>query len=283
MVEKDKTPYKGTVSSVILSLFVLFLFLVPIITANGIDKVRKGNGKYNFKETICFDINDDSQFEDDPDLEADCGEGAMGFWYDEYGFSLNEITLMDYPINDTIDEYGVGITSCCDGDGLEYSVLFMFLTLTKDDIIDLDITRIDILLNVTNLEDDVEFEVYIVTEDDLFDDGFYLGELIAGKLNKFEIDISDILEINAFPEDEQLVLVFVPTEEEAVIQCDSTVVFDMQFYCIEEIKIPSLTKIGIWMLGISAFMIFCSYLMLPEVTFEGVINRIKKSLERFAT
>lgn len=270
--------YKGTISSIILSIFVLFLFLVPVFTANAVDKVRKGDGKYNFQDAICYDIDGLEDFEDDPDIEA-YGEGALGYMYADNGgdIILTEITMMDYPLNGTVDEYGVGVTG--DNGEVECSILLIFLTMTKDDIVDLDVTRIDIFINVTSLdpEDDCEFEVYLSTIEDC-PDGMELGEITVGELSEIEIDVADIMEINAFEEDEGLVLAFVPTEGECVVQPESTVIFDMQMYCIEEIKIPSLTKIGIWMLGISAFMFFCSYLMLPKVSFDGVVESVKTTL-----
>jgi len=276
--EKGEEALKGTISSIILSVFVMFLFLIPVFTANAVDKVRKGDGDYNFQEVMCFDINSEDHFDDDPDVEPCCGEGALGYAYvDGDGFSLNEITMMDYPFNDTVDEYAVGVVRACDGDGVDCSILMFFLTLTKEDIVDLDITRIDIFINATGLEDDCEFEVYLSTIEDC-PEGMELGEVTVGELTEIEIDVAEIMEINAFTEDEGLVIVFIPTEEECVVQPDSTVVFDMQFYNIEEIKLASLDKIGIWMLGISAFMIFCAYIMLPDVTFDGVIERLKKGL-----
>lgn len=285
MAEKKKgaEAYKGTISSVILSLFVLFLFLVPVFTANAVNKVRKGDGKYDFQETMCFDINDEDQFEDDPDVSEDCGEGALGYGYDEGnggGFSLNEITMMDYPLNGTVDDYAVGIVSACpngEPSSVECSIIMFFLTITKEDIITLDVTRIDIFINATGIDDECEYEVYLSTIEDC-PDGMELGEVTAGELTEIEIDINDILEINAFEEDEGLVIVFVPTEEECVIQPDSTVIYDMQFYNIEEVKVPSLTKIGIWMLAISSFMLFCAYLMLPQVTFDGVVKSLRTGL-----
>jgi len=281
MAEKKDTAFKGTISSIILSLFVLFLFLIPVFTANSIDKVRMGNGKYNFKDAICYDIDDEDDFEDDPDVDPDCGEGALGYLYDEGnggGFSLNEVTMMDYPINGTVDDYAVGVVRGCEEETeVDCSILMFFLTMTKDDIIDLDVTRIDIFINATGVEEDSEYEVYLSTIEDC-PDGMELGEVTVGELTEITIDIGDIMEINAFEEDEGLVIVFIPTEEEAVVQPDSTVIFDMQMYCIEEIKIPSLTKLGIWMLGISAFMVFCSYIMLPGVTFDGVIESVRTGL-----
>jgi len=280
MAEKKDTAFKGTISSIILSLFVLFLFLIPVFTANSIDKVRMGNGKYNFKDAICYDIDDEDDFEDDPDVDPDCGEGALGYLYEGNGggFSLNEVTMMDYPINGTVDDYAVGVVRGCEEETeVDCSILMFFLTMTKDDIIDLDVTRIDIFINATGVEEDSEYEVYLSTIEDC-PDGMELGEVTVGELTEITIDIGDIMEINAFEEDEGLVIVFIPTEEEAVVQPDSTVIFDMQMYCIEEIKIPSLTKLGIWMLGISAFMVFCSYIMLPGVTFDGVIESVRTGL-----
>ena len=160
--EKGEEAYKGTISSIILSLFVSFLFLVPVFTANAVDKVRKGDGKYNFQDAICYDIDGLEDFEDDPDIEA-YGEGALGYMYADNGgdIILTEITILDYPLNGTVDEYGVGITG--DNGEVDCSIILIFLTMTKDDVVDLDVTRIDIFINVTSLdpEDDCEFEVFM--------------------------------------------------------------------------------------------------------------------------
>ena len=93
------------------------------------------------------------------------------------------------------------------------------------------------------------------------------------ELSEFEIDVEDIMKIYTFPEDESLLLIFTPSEEDCEVLAGDIVFFDMQFYCIEEIKVSSLSWIGIVMTGTGVFMIFCSVLMLPTINFVGLFKK----------
>ena len=268
--------YKGTISSVILSIVVLGILLIPFAMANHIQKLREGDGKYNFKETMCFDIDDEDYFNNDPDdVSQECGNGALGYWYDD--LSLSPVSLHHSPVDGAVDGYGMGTTVTCDG-YVEYADLLIFLTLTKEDIIEGDITRMDIFLTISGIEDCC-YEGWLGY---MFEEpSFELGEITIGELTEIEIDVNDILEINTYPKGEYLFLWFLPCEEgdDCIVQPDSIVIFDMQLYCIEEIKIGAIDWIGIAMVGGGIFMIFCSILMLPSIDFGGITKRIFKGGE----
>jgi len=271
----EKKVYKGTISSVILSVVVLVLLITPLLVANRIQDIREGKGKYAFKETLCYDINREDQFLNDHDYPRDCGEGALvyGYYDDEYNlfWSYSTIILMDYLLNGTLDGYGAGIAKTCEpfNPPVRLSVMYIYMDLTKEDIIEKDITRMDIYFDITGKEN---FSYRVLIED------YEIGVVAMGKLTQLKIDVYDLFEINNLPEDVPLTFSFIPTADfdESRLYPDEGVIFDMQMYCIEEIKVPSLEKLGFWMIGISLFMLFCSVLMLPEVSFEWIINRIMK-------
>ena len=287
--DKGEEAFKGTISSVILSVFVLFLFLVPVFSANAVEKVRGGDGKYNFQDSLCYDIDGEDDLDDDPDVDGAYGEGALGYWVVEdegNHFSLNEVTIMDFPLNGTMDGYGVGIVEPEEVFNYLYSEVYYFLTITKEDVVDLDVTRIDIYFNVTGFSEvEATYDVFLASEDvdpptEYYDEitTLELGEITSGELTEFEIKIEDIMKINTFEEDLDLVVIFKQTDDDYFIEPGSSVVFDMQMYNVKELKIPSLTSIGLWMLGISAFMLFCAYIMLPQVTFDGLIKSMKDGI-----
>jgi len=61
----EKKAYPGTISSVILSIVVMGILLMPFYIANNRDRLRKGEVGYEFVETMCFDITKKSEFESD--------------------------------------------------------------------------------------------------------------------------------------------------------------------------------------------------------------------------
>jgi len=91
-----------------------------------------------------------------------------------------------------------------------------------------------------------------------------------GSVTEIEITVDDLLNINTLSDTDILYFLFFIGE----VSNGASLVFDMQFYCIEEIKIPTIDWMGISMTGGGFFMIFCSILMLPMVTFRDIIGRI---------
>jgi len=275
MVEEKKglDAYKGTISSVILSIVVIGIILVPFITAGYVQKVREGDGKYRFKETMCWDIDEQEDFNNEPEgLYQECGEGALGYGYESDGFeiALSYMEFDEYPTNDTVNGYGIGITFVCT-EPEEFLILIICLNLTKDDILDMDVTRIDIFLSISGLEEDDCYFNVITAFIDEYEES--IGKILLNEISEIEIDIDYIIELHTLLEVEPLVLIFEPLDD-CVIEPESVVIFDMQMYCIEEIKIGALEWIGIGMIGAGIFMIFCSVLMLPQIDFSGITKRI---------
>jgi len=271
--------YKGTISSVILSIVVIGILLVPFITANQLQKTRDGEGEYDFKETMCWDIDSEDDFYNDVDVESDCGEGALGYSYFKLynsgvGYSLNYMTFSEYPINGTVNGYGMGTTVRCDDGGeVDFSYIHIFLTLTREDIIDLDITRIDIFFDIIGM-DDCEYELWLWGGGENI---LEIGVVTVNETFQRKIDVDDMIKLYTFPEHSKITIMStLQVEEGCTIQPGSIVIFDMQLYGIREMKLPSLSWLGIAMIGGGTFMIFCSMLMLPEISFSRVIDWLVK-------
>lgn len=277
-----KKAYKGTISSIILSVVVLGILLVPFFTANHIQKVREGEGKYEFKATICWDVDEQEDFENNPDLPGfePHETGALGCIKILNGLSgdFGDMMFEDNELEVTIDGYGIG-TVPERISATEWSAYFVYLTFTRDDIIENDITRIDIFLAIAELNGckfDVWITIYEDRElDDIYDDpDLHIGRMTMGELSRLKIDVNDIMKIYTIPEGEPLALMFIPSEDDCDIELNGfTAFFDMQFYKIHELKVTSLDWIGIAMSGVGMFMIFCSVLMLPQINFIGMFKK----------
>jgi len=280
MVEEKKKglkAYRGTISSIIMSVVVLGILLIPVITANHIQKVRSGNGKYEFKETMCWTIDEQEDFNGNPDYPASCGSGALGYYHEYTGsgndFSINQMSYEDNILEGTVDGYGIGVVDRCEYENIDFSMVFIYLTMTKDDIIDLDVTRIDIFFTVSGIEEGCEYDL-ILSSGGWPGDGLDMGKVTVNELSSIELTVDDMMEIYLFGVGDELSFGFIPVEEEGVVQYNSVVIFDMQMYCIEEIKISSIDWLGISMIGMGFFMMFCSILMLPTIDFGGVAKRL---------
>ena len=138
-------PVKGYRSSFVASILALLLLTLPLFAGNYLDKTRKGEGKFEFEEELCFDISDQEQFDNDNVFGSWPGSGALFWAYrhsnngDTGGGRSSNVTIMDVPYNGTVNGYGVATTvpGSPEDDivpGLGY--LRFRLELTKKDILE---------------------------------------------------------------------------------------------------------------------------------------------------
>ncbi len=279
-----KKAYPGTISSIILSVIVVMLLLVPFYTANHLQKVRYGEAKYEFKEVMCFDIDSKSQFMHDnyvyPTSKTRCGAGAVVWFYTSPSstHSQKPIVMSSLSIPGTVDGYGTSTFFECPSypfvPTIYYNWLRIYLTITKEDIVERDITRIDIYIDIsqaqwTHMGGGIRGQEGGVT-------GISDPAIELGAVTSITVTVEDLLQVNTLNPGEKLYWSFnIPKPDSAYHFTDGAfLVFDMQFYYIEEIKITTADYMGIAMIGGGIFTIFCSVLMLPVITFSGVIGRI---------
>ncbi len=293
-----KEAYPGTISSVILSVFVVMILLVPFYMANQRDKVRTGEGEYEFKEVICFDINSEDQFFNEyNNWYNNYPPGAFSFMYriapGRNYHSMQPVDVVDIIEDGTVDEEAYGFTKVFPGHTIHYAPLphpshsafiSFVMNFGKNEIIDLDVTRMDIYLDINNAPfDEIYFEIgsvaldyYGANEDSDPWTKIHFSKVTLGEVTSISISVDDLLEINTLPEERKIAIKFhlydlySPTN---LFPANEVVTFDMQWYHIEEVKITTIDYMGIAMLGGGIFMTFCSILMLPNVTFSGLIGR----------
>lgn len=288
--------YKGTISSVILSVIVVGVLLVPFVSANYLEKVRRGEGKYEFKETIFWDIDDEDDF-----LTWDGSTSGQRFipgpihsdyMYGEgqfiwtYGVILEStwyrvgvyqpVTFSLDQIDGVVDEWVYAQMLEHPGEYGEvsgYPCTFNFIfTFNREFLIENDVTRVDIFLDTT-LTDVDGVDCMLFDREDGVEYYHEFGEKVS-----IDISITDLLDLpTAFSYPEEEWLVFRAEFEEDYDSTGGVIKFDMQLYHVEEIKTPSIIWLGIIMVGVGTFMIFCSILMLPSIDFGGITKRLFKT------
>lgn len=284
----EKKAYPGTISSVILSVFVVIIMLLPFYTANHMEKIREGEGKYEFQEVMCFDISKKSEFEHDdyvwnPYGQIVCGSGAFEYgykWYDIYSYQPMTMTMTSTPREGVVNPYGMSQIIYCPGQPPvgDFFGMQIFLTLTKEIIVENDVTSIVVFLDIEGFEYN-NIRMHLHTHENGWSTGTpKLFEIFVNIpcIVRIDLTVDDLLKINNLGEGEKfhwyLDTAYADIEE---LPADGTnIYFDMQFYHIEEIKITTISWIGIAMAGGGVFMLFCSVLMLPHIEFSGVIGRI---------
>jgi len=297
--EMPKNAYPGTISSVMLSVLVVILLLVPFYIANHLDKVRRGEAKYEFKEVMFFDINSKDDFKEGSGEDNWLwvskpydvwGSGEFVWGHRRYinGGCINEIlyhpvVMLDVPLDGVIDEYAT--SQCVLRTGHRwcswyspYSDRFAFLfSFTKSFLVENDLTRIDFYFNTSRdlwqgrkivgglayfRGENVWWSTIISTEFNL------------GVLTQMEVSVQKLLLIQSLNEGYQIFFI-IDGEKYPQLDAENLMVyFDMQFYHIKEFKITTIDWIGIAMTGTGIFMGFCSIIMLPHVEFSRVIGKI---------
>lgn len=332
----EKKNYPGTISSVILSVFVVILVLLPFATANYMEKVRNGNGKYEFKETMFWDLNSNDDFYitkyihysdtgilrglypwgyklatyTSPYESEDIGSGM--FWrYKSYNSAISEYQNSEYGLetsfidldfpnseNLVVDKYSlaqftdntvfksvINTHYTATPNVKHRSEIFEIYVDLDSEWIENDATILSFYLDVDATKGTTYYFINFQPMEDEDSDPQTYGDYYRfasgiyefGTRKNISIDINDLIELqllNSLYDELSLYIGFnlIDLEEEYIT--DSVIIFDVQVYGILEIKIPSVDWISMAMVGGGVFMIFSSILMLPYVTFSGVIGRI---------
>ncbi len=299
-----KEAHPGTISSVILSVFVAIMLLMPFYTANHMQRYREGLVTYEFKDRLCFDINDRSQIAQDTNApQGDSNsfllhryglipfshEGNVGNWpgvpgsfvwvymtkqrfSQPHSFAChNPVQVKNTPIREgTVDEYILTYTGVSNTWTVEYYSpgwdMYMPLTVTWGDLLDCDLTKINIYFSgATNPSVSVRIGGW---GSSLYWSPF--SGTISDNTLEIEVSVDDLLTINGYPVNDKIVLKFHDSGNSQLP--NRAIYFDMQFYNIEETKITTVDWSGIVMIAVGMLMSFCSILMLPNVTFSRVIS-----------
>lgn len=273
-----KKPVKGFRSSLVASTLALLMLMAVLLAGNSIQKAREGEGKYSFDDELCYDVSSEKDFDNTWQVGTATGTGGMFYAYWELlvpDVNNEKVTTQSTALNGTVGEYAVSKTTPNPGDtptpsaGKKYTVAFL-LNFTKKKIIDLDIVRIDIYLNIAG----VSFSTMDLrlTDESSSSTVFSGKDISIGNLTSIKVEVNDLLTINTFNTNDKIQIAF-DTAPGEFIPGNTFVVFDLQFYCIKEVKIPSLTALGLWMGAGGLFYIFLALVVSPEYTIEGVINR----------
>lgn len=269
---------RGVGSSIILSFLVLGMLSVVWYWPNYIQKTRDGEGKFVFDEEICFDFSDEKefdqnwQFDDFPTSQK--GKGAFCWVYHDDTTSLNravnnKMTMLNFPLNGTTPPYGASVTELYDpADDVDtpnpVQTLYIKTNLTKKDIIENDITRIDVYFDISG----VTFDTMTLRMS-----GGLIEVVRLGNLTEIKITVEHLLQINALDPDQKIRFSFPSINED--IPAGAFVVFDAQFYCIEEIKTLTLDKLAYVNYTLTFILIFVAFIMFGSIRLRDITDWVK--------
>lgn len=283
MVESGNPKASGWLSSIIAIIMALLLLHAFPVMGNWIDNQRAGEGKYEFDEEMCFDITSKKDFKDG-------GIGALAYSYTITGDVIktnsdNDIITMSVPLNGTVNGYGVGVCNPTPPDVpippvTKFNAIFITLNFTKSKIIDLDITAIDIYLNIAGVSFS-KMPTATLTDEAVTNTINLLG-VNVGNITHYKIDVFDLLEINTLSDTGKIKFAFntVSLGTTGFIPAGSPVVFDMQFYCIKERKAPTITSLAGWLSLMNIGVLIMVFIALPEVQILGRFNRVGERLKK---
>lgn len=272
----------GWLSAVVSILVVLSILFVPLLTGNWIQKVRSGEGRYAFQEELCFDISQKAEFDNSWVQPGSTTNGGMMYLYrlPLPKNNNNQVQILTIPKNDTVDGYSVSTTIPNAGDVpvidplKEYQVIYLF-NFTKTKILNLDITRIDIFLEIAG----VSFSEMKFSLTDLpGTTTVFSGEKVSlGNLTSIDVSLTDLLTINTLTTGK--IKIQFSTQPGEFIPPGVFVVFDMQWYCIKEIKTPSLTQQAFANVILAFFIFYAGIVFAPEYTVKGTMGRFLGTTE----
>lgn len=280
-------PVKGFRSSFVASILALLLLTLPLFAGNYLDKTRKGEGKFSLQDDeMVFDLNEKKEVNPTLDFSgvtsgAKSGTGAFVWYYFDTDDGLhtnahNLVSMLKAPLNGTIGSYAVSSTrpkENSDIPGVATELLAFGLNFTKKKMTDLDLTRIDIYLEIQDAPFN-EMEFYIADEDGKKT----IGKTISlGNLTKITISVADLLGINSLSATKKIIFLFEAPGND-VVPFNKYVVFDTQWYSIKEIRTPTLTSLGVYMAIGGIGYLFLAFVVSPEYTIEGIWNTIKKAM-----
>lgn len=273
----------GFKSSMIASIIALLMLTLPLLAGNYLDKVRKGEGKFEFDEELCWDLNEVEVFDNSWVKGGASGVGA-GVWTYTDTLSTaheqhNKIDLITIPYNGTIDGYGVTTSIPKTGtipSATLGSQLYAILTnLTKVDLLEDDPSSIDIFIDFGGVTFDTMNVVFV---NKAGTNPLFTKTISVGNVTKIKLSVTDILKINTLTTTEQLRMDFqIPSGKG--LTAGAYVIFDLQFNCKEEIKTPTLTTMGLYLAFGGLGYIFLAFIVAPEFTLEGTWKAIKKIME----
>jgi len=273
----------GWLSSIIAIILALLLLHTFPLMGNWIDNRRAGQGKFDFDEDLCFDINDKKQFDNTAQVTGSTGTGAMmyKYYHTTARKSNSPVNVQTIPLNETLDGFAVASTIPNPAEtpvpnvAFDYSLQF-FLNFTKKKMLDLDIVEIVMYLDISG----VTFSTidFFVSDESLSKKIFDDRKANIGNITKIKVKVNDLLELNTL-QDEKLIFGFV-TKVGEFIPGNTFVVFDMQWYCIEEIKTPTLTTLAGWLAVMNTVILLVIFVSFPQIQilgrFDGVSRRLKK-------
>jgi hypothetical protein len=213
----------GFKSSMIASILALLMLTLPLLAGNYLDKTRSGQGKFGFSGDICYDTNIETDFDNDYKVALSTGKGAMAYsYYDGVTSSTenNKITMQSIAINGTIDNVAVGTTNPNPGDipvpnPAKPNLLTYQMNFTKNKILDFDIVRIDIYLDIGGVAfSNLEFNM----GDQLTSVKVFTGTKInIGNLTKIDVKVSDLLKINTLSDTGKILLSFTTQNSSGIV------------------------------------------------------------------
>lgn len=280
--------YKGSISTILITLFIIgFGLFMPMLTANNVEKARTGKGIFTPKSFMFYDLNSESDVDNTNDnldhIYNGGGTGALGYRYQisnpnpEVIVWQSEIDIIDIQKEGTFEEYAHGVTVFRSGDTpitnpVFSNVLMIVLEIDKDFLIDNDLVKIDIYLEINGIS--ITTLTTVMAEASHSSNGVLLGNVKLSELTSFEVSVSSLLEILQFPTGENIILSFSAGANYIPKMAD--VYLDVQLYNLRA-KTNSIALISLWNVIHSGLIVFLGVVMLPQISFGGLAKRLSLS------
>lgn len=313
-VEKQlKTAWKGWLSSIILSIFLLtFGIFVPMVIAHEAEKSRSGSGRFEPQNKRIWELDESSDlapvsFRTDKwpypwDLSLTSNvnaydqtgvESPVFWWYHTKVGTLyyNHVNPIDYNIidverNGTVNEY---LVTSLVADGTKSSVpapheltyniqhdyerLWFVLDISSDDLVKNDANRMDIYIDLDSFVE-MDITVYFTSPK-----GFYQldnGIIKDDELYSIDIDTMDLIQIAGLKDDDEIVTVVIRAPDQPDTFDDGDlIVFDAQVYGVIT-KTATLDRIGVWYMLYAGMLVFVLIGMSPWVSFDDMVKEFRK-------
>lgn len=307
-------PKKGTISSIILSLVVLGILVLPFYITLKTQEAREGKGYFEPEQKITWDIEDEEnmmlvEYEDpetDPQGEDlpenwlfspddwDSEEpGSVFWWYwvddldgiDLFGHRL-EYSFVNVSLEGTVDDYILFVTTVGTAEETpvpperveeseELEHIDIYLNIGSDDFLDDDVAKIEFYFDC---ETDVTLDYVVTFISESGEHEIDDGEVNLGGVTVVKVDAMDLLQIASITDEIEYIKITISMPEEEYFELGDVMVFDCQLGSLDS-KIPTLTRIASWYFVLSGFMTFIAILMLESVSFmEHIVDPINKYL-----
>jgi hypothetical protein len=303
-------PKKGTISSIILSVVVLGILVLPFYITLKTQEAREGKGYFEPEQKITWDLEDeeslmlveydypdtDPQGEDLPENwlfspdDWDAEEPAAVFWWywvddldgiDLFGHQL-DYSFVNVSLDGTVDDYLLFITSVGTIESTpvpperldepeEFEHIDIYLDIDSNDFLVEDVAKIEFYFDC---EADVtlEYSVTFITGEGEHEIGD--GDVNLGGLTVEGVDALDLLQIAGLTDEVEYLRITISMPEEEYFELGDVIVFDCQLGSLDS-KVPTLTRIASWYFVLNGFMTFIAILMLESVSFmEHIVDPI---------